>query len=417
MARGEQHRQRPVAQLLRCPRPPTAAGVGGSGCRHHGRFGNPVAALASSARHHRRHRQCAVCQQLPVRHARRRLLRRPCDRIPIPALLVAGRRRAVLPGVGTHAARHGVADPDRTPGPAPPTCGHHLAAAVYRAARAGGTRVLRTVVPGDLHHARGGVLLPAHPGLATGRRRVGGTDRPDVATTFAASRRRARLDRTRVDPAGLHLVEPGHAVSRHRGAVAHARRGAGHRGRLRRPGSGWRALAGPAADARDRPHLLLVVPVALARAGTRPLRAGSLTGIGRTDHGGPAVGWAGMADVALPGKSAAVRPKDPHVGLAQPRSGGGGDDHRGVRRAGSPTSAAHPGRAWGAGDSAELQHGTGARRVPARRLRRSGAPEHRPGCGRRRSRGRCHGCSRKPHPAACRGFRREEGALLQRLSA
>ena len=59
--------------------------------------------------------QRALRQQLPVRSARRRLLQQPHRAVAVPALLVARRRGAVLPGLGTDVAGHGVADPVDAP--------------------------------------------------------------------------------------------------------------------------------------------------------------------------------------------------------------------------------------------------------------------------------------------------------------
>ena len=146
-----------------------------------------------------------------------------------------------------------------------------------------------------------------------------------------------------------------HALSRYRRTVTHPGRGAGHRRWLRHTGSGMRTSPGLAADASDRPHLLLVVSVALAGADIRTARAGPLTGVGRQADRGTAVS-AGLAVLTLrfvenPLRFAAKIRNSPWRSLGAGRCG-----HRGRGLCGRSAAGrgAHAGRARRAGHAAEL---------------------------------------------------------------
>ena len=153
-----------------------------------------------------------------------------------------------------------------------------------------------------------------------------------------------------------------------------ARRGAGDRRRLRHTFAGLRAVPEHVADARDRPHLLLLVFVALAGVGARTSITGSPAGTGRTDHRGPAGRRAGVADPALSRKPAALRPEDPQLAVAQPRARCPGHRDCGLCRPRASEGRAHPGRARRAGNPSGLhRHASVSRRFGYRRLRRSGA--------------------------------------------
>ncbi len=111
--------------------------------------------------------------------------------VAVPALLVVGRRGAVLPGVAGLDHRHGVAHP---------ACAsaHQRAHAASSATPvsggpcAGRGRVVRAVAGGHSRGASCGVLFAAHPGLAVGRRRPGGPHRRPVAPTTATALPRSR---------------------------------------------------------------------------------------------------------------------------------------------------------------------------------------------------------------------------------
>ena len=109
------------------------------------------------------------------------------------------------------------------------------------------------------------------------------------------------------DPAGLQLIEPDHAVSGYRRAVARAGRGAGDRRRLCHTLAGMRPRPGSVADARDRPGVVLVVSVALAGAGARTGIAGPPARAGRQVGGGPGLRRAGGAHPAFHREPAAIR--------------------------------------------------------------------------------------------------------------
>ena len=158
-----------------------------------------------------------------------------------------------------------------------------------------------------------GVLFAAHPGLAVGRRRPGGPHGRPVAPTTGTSCRDRRMGRAGADPAGLHPVEPDHALSGYRRAVARAGRGAGDRRRLRHTFAGMRTRPGIVADARDRPDVLLVVSVALAGAAARTAVAGPPAGAGRQAGRGPALRRAGRAHPAFHREPAAIRRSDAPV--------------------------------------------------------------------------------------------------------
>ena len=115
------------------------------------------------------------------------------------------------------------------------------------------------------------------------------------------------MGRAGPDPAGLHLVEHEHPVSGYRRAAARCGHRAGDRRRLCRTCSRRRARPGIVADARDRPDVLLVVPVALAGADVRPAPAGPPAGAGRQAGSGPDLRRAGRAHPASPREPVAIR--------------------------------------------------------------------------------------------------------------
>ena len=147
-----------------------------------------------------------------------------------------------------------------------------------------------------------------------------------IALTAGQWRRLAALPAAITGWAGLALIllactwlTPTTPVSRYRSTAAHPGRRLGDRRRLRRTQPGLRMAAGAGADARHRPHLLLVVPVALAGADTRPVRVGTSARAARPGGCCTAVRWVGVAHPALPREPAAIRAQDPQLALAQPR--------------------------------------------------------------------------------------------------
>ena len=100
-----------AAPLLRGAGPPTAAGIGHRRRRHHDRLGCPVTPVAGADRHSGTASPARCMSATTGSFSRRRLLRRLHAAVAVPALLVVGRRGAVLPGVAGHDHRYGVADP------------------------------------------------------------------------------------------------------------------------------------------------------------------------------------------------------------------------------------------------------------------------------------------------------------------
>ena len=211
--------------------------------------------------------------------ARRRLLRRPPAAFAVPALLVVGRRGAVLPGVAAPDHRHGVADPacaSAHQAQAPSSERPYLVVLALVAAVSFALSLVITYVVTAVAF----FSLPTRAWqLAAGGLVALTADRwrrlPPRAAAITGWAGLAR------DPAGLHPVERGHPLSGYRRAVARAGRGAGDRRRLCRTCAGMRPCPGVVADACDRPDLVLVVSVALAGAGARTGIAGPPVGAGR----------------------------------------------------------------------------------------------------------------------------------------
>ena len=143
-----------------------------------------------------------------------------------------------------------------------------------------------------------------------------------------------------------------------------AGRGAGDRRRLCHTLAGLRALPGHVADARDRPHLLLVVSVALAGAGARPGVAGPPAGAGRPARRGPAVRRAGRGSPCVSSKTRCASRPDPQLRPgAVSALGARRHRDRGLCGPGAAESGAHPGRARRAGYAADLHRSAVPRRA------------------------------------------------------
>ena len=133
-------------------------------------------------------------------------------------------------------------------------------------------------------------------------------------------------------------------------------RGAGDRRRLRRTCSRIRPRAGVVTDAGDRPGVLLVVSVALARAAARTALAGPPAGAGRQAGGRRCLRRAGGAHPASHRKPVAIRLCSAPV--SGPQSCAGRCRHRGSGVCGSGAAGvgAHPGRPRRTGRAAD-RHG------------------------------------------------------------
>ncbi|ETZ64780.1 putative acyltransferase 3 [Mycobacterium sp. MAC_080597_8934] len=232
----------------------------------------------------------------------------------------------------------------------------------------------------DPHLAVVGVLLAAHPGLGAGGRRPGGPVDPAVAPAVAANGVDRRLGRSGIDPADLHPAQRPYPVSRHRGAAAGAGHRADHRWRRRHR----RARAGPAAvppgDARDRPDLLFLVPVALAGAvadARAARRARGAAGPAERDGG---VGRIGRAHPASGGESRPLRRRAALLGESQPGGRGRRECRHRVRMPGAAQRDTGPGGAR-RGRSPREHHRDAPSNVPpsARRRPRFVRPSRRPG--------------------------------------
>ena len=188
-----------------------------------------------------------------------------CLTVAVSALLVAGRRGAVLPGVASLDHRDGLAHP---------ACASaHRGHAAHRPPIPGGpcrwSRQRRSRCRWWPLTCSPPVAFFSLPTRAW-ELAVGGL----VAFTAARWRRLPalacrgrRMGRARRDPAGLHPLGTGHRLSGHRRAVAGAGHRAGDRRRLcRHRASGSRARPRIAADAGRRAGVVFLVSVALAGA-------------------------------------------------------------------------------------------------------------------------------------------------------
>ena len=122
--------------------------------------------------------------------------------LAVPALLVPGRRGAVLPVVAGRDHRHGVAH--RACASAHQGPNHLLETPVPGALHVDHGRVVRAVFRGDLRGACCGVLFAAHPGLGFVRRRPGGPHGRPMAPAPGTGCRDHRMGRAGPAPAGLH---------------------------------------------------------------------------------------------------------------------------------------------------------------------------------------------------------------------
>ena len=199
-------------------------------------------------------------------------------------------------------------------------------------------------------HSRGGccrVFFAANPGLGVGRGRPSGPHGQPMAPTFASACRSRRMGRSGGDPAGLHPVGRGHALSGYCGALARAQHGTGDRCGLCRTCSGSRTRPSIAADASRRASVVLVVSVALA-VGT----AGQTARVGRQFGRGPHLRRAGSAHTAphrearcdSPRPCAGRRPAALHSVVPSPRQ-------RWLCRRGGAGFGARPGRTRAGGSS------------------------------------------------------------------
>ena len=352
--------------------------------------------------------------QHPLRPAGRLLLRPGRRPVPAPALLVTGRRGAVLRRVAAAARgvphRHGVAAQGQEHGPA------GGAAAAQRGAHDAGRPHPGVAGLVRLRHRRVagvGLLLDADPGLGARRRRPGGAGAADVRTPAHATeprddgghRRGAAADR-------LHRDHRRDAVPGDRGRAAGGRhRAADHVRRRRRRTGPTHAVqqgAGGRPDADGRRLVLLALPLALARLhpAARRARPGhdAVREARRRLRGDHALG------VLLPLRRDAV-PRRPARAQAGPAAGAGA----------LPGQRAPRGHHRGRRLVVDRLPGRRARRHPAdhggRRADRRAARQHR-GAGARvglRRQGQARGAE-QPHPRPAqpaRLHRRRRGLRLR----
>ena len=132
-----------------------------------------------------------------VRAARHRLPGRRHAPVAVPALLVPGRGRAVLPAVAgaDHRGRLARSPQDPAHRLRHPTVGD----AVPGASRGRRGSVVRGLARLDPHTAAVGVLLAARPGVGVGRGRAGGAVDSALAATAVGSGRRGRMAGPRPD--------------------------------------------------------------------------------------------------------------------------------------------------------------------------------------------------------------------------
>ena len=290
--------------------------------------------------------------------------------VPVPALLVARGRGAVLPrvagdGRGSGALR-AVGHLVLRPG-APPATGHPDPRPRRRHGRPG-ARLLRVGSTADRQQPAAGVLRAVEPGLGAGGRGAARDGRPRPGRPACPGARRRGRTRPAHGPRRSRAAGRGHAVPRDGGPAPRAGdrrgRGGGHgRGVAGRHGARRR----PAADPRS--PVLRLVPVALARPGARPARPGRRSRPRRPAAPVPARPGAGLAHVRDgrgPGPSsrparrppvaiarhrcAVRRPRGGHrrpdrrAGARGPRHGRRGRPHRHHRGAGG---RGRPGRGRG----------------------------------------------------------------------
>ena len=225
--------------------------------------------------------------------------------VAVSALLVVGRRGAVLPGVAGHDHRHGVAHPacasaHRGPGhvsESPYLLVLALVAAVSFALSLVATYVVPPVAFFSLPTRAWQLAVGGLVALTAGQwRRL-----PPLAAAIAGWAGLAvillactQLSATTPYPGTAALLPVlGAALVIGAGCAT--------------PVAGMRPRPGIAADARDRPGVVLVVSVALAGAGARTAVAGPSARAGRQAGSGPGLRRAGRAHTALHREPPAIR--------------------------------------------------------------------------------------------------------------